>query len=151
VPKSLVVLCLTALCIAMPGAAHAAGKSAAEPDPIIEQINEARQSHGLRPLLHSPSLSRTAERFADGLMRADRFSHDARIHVRSRFARLGETLAIHPGWRPQRGLTVRHWLRSAAHRALLLSRSFTHVGAGMSRGRFGRGFATIWTIQLGAR
>ncbi len=146
-PKSLALLCLAALCVGAPGVAQG---STAEPDPIVETINAARASHGLRPLRPSPSLARSAARYSRSLIRADRFSHAGRIHASRRFRRLGEAIALHPGWRPRRRTTVRRWLRSSGHRALLLSRDFTHVGAGLSRGRYGRGHATIWTLQLGA-
>jgi uncharacterized protein YkwD len=132
----------------VPGVAQG---SAAEADPIVEKVNEARASHGLRPLRPSPSLARSATRYSRWLMGIDRFFHDDRIHASSSFGRLGEALALHPGWRPQRGNTVRRWLRSSGHRALLLSRSFRLIGAGIARGRYGSGHATIWTLQLGTR
>jgi uncharacterized protein YkwD len=84
-------------------------------------------------------------------MRTDSFHHASRIQASSRFKRLGEALALHPGWRPKRSVTVRRWLRSSGHRALLLSSRFRYVGAGMARGRYGSGYATIWTLQLGSR
>jgi uncharacterized protein YkwD len=195
VPKTLVVLCLTAACTVAPGSAgahakaeaggkpdaagktrphakaapgakpghpgakaapgakpgHPGAKAAASADPIIARINAIRRSYGLRPYLASASLSRSAARYSRGLMRSNRFTHDSVIHAGSRFERLGEALAYHRGWRPRRGHTVRSWLHSATHRALLLSRSFRYVGAGVARGRFGGGAATIWTLQLGSR
>jgi len=149
--KSLVVLCLSAVCLLAPASADAGGKPSRDSDPIIDKINAVRASHGLRALRSSPSLSATAKRFSRHLMRTDVFSHDSSIHASSRFKALGETLAIHPGWRPRRSMTVGSWLHSPAHRALLLSRSFTYVGAGMARGRFGSTPTTVWTVQLGSR
>jgi len=151
VPKTLVVLCLTAVCAATPGAASARIKAEAGVDPIVERINEVRRSHGLPPFVASASLSHSATDYSHRLMRANRFTHDSFIHASSRFGHLGEALAYHGGWRPKRAQTVRRWLRSTAHRALVLSRSFRYVGAGIARGRFGRSAATIWTLQLGGR
>jgi uncharacterized protein YkwD len=149
--KSLVVLCLSAVCLLAPATAHAGGDTHHESDPIIAKINAVRASHGLRALRSSPSLSATAKRFSRHVIRTDVFAHDSTIHASSRFTSLGETLAIHPGWRPRRSFTVRSWLNSPGHRVLLLSPSFRYIGAGMARGRFGSTPTTIWTVQLGSR
>jgi uncharacterized protein YkwD len=45
--------------------------------------------------------------------------------------------------------TVEGWLDSPVHRPILMSGSFTHAGAGLAQGRYGRGRATIWVLQLG--
>lgn len=151
-PKTLVVLCLIAACAAAPAAANAHVEAEASGvEPIVQQINDVRRSHGLRPYVQSSSLSRSARSYSRRLMRANRFAHDSFIHASSRFGSLGEALAYHGGWRPRRAHTVRSWLHSPSHRSLVLSPSFRYVGAGMARGNFGGGQATIWTLQLGNR
>ena len=129
-----------------PAVAQAGGTSL-----MVRKINKVRHSHGLPSLHKSHSLARSAAGFARHLMRADGFGHASRIHASSRFRRLGEMLALNSGLRAQRSKAVRGWLRSPHHRALMLSRSFTSVGAGLARGSFQGGRATIWVVQLGRR
>ena len=47
--------------------------------------------------------------------------------------------------------TVRTWLRSPPHRAVILTRSMNLVGVGMASGRFHGHRATIWVLQTGRR
>jgi uncharacterized protein YkwD len=129
-----------------PAAVQAGGTS-----PMVRKINKVRHAHGLPSLHRSRSLSRSAAGFARHLMRVDVFSHASRIHASSRFSRLGEMLALNNGWRVRRSSAVRGWLRSPEHRGLMLSSSFTSVGAGLARGSFRGGPATIWVVQLGRR
>jgi uncharacterized protein YkwD len=65
------------------------------------------------------------------------------------FARVGEALALQPGRRLRRSRTVRGWLRSPVHRALILQPDFGWAGAGHARGRFRGRQATIWVLHLG--
>jgi uncharacterized protein YkwD len=131
--------------------AVAAPAAAAPREPeMVAKINEARQRHGLPPLRPAHSLERSAHAFAGHLMRIDRFAHAARIRASSRFRLLGEALAMHRGRRPRRSGTVRRWLASPGHRALVLSRSFGRMGAGRAVGRFRGRPATIWVLQLGS-
>jgi uncharacterized protein YkwD len=120
------------------------------PCPMVNKINAVRAKHGLAPLHYSKRLANSARGFAHRLMATDRFSHMG-IHPSSQFNRVGEALAFHQGWRPQLGGTVRGWLNSPGHRALVLGGSFGFVGAGSSHGRFGGSPATIWVLQFGAR
>jgi uncharacterized protein YkwD len=141
-----VVAGVVALTLAIPMTAQAGSAR----DPILDYVNTARARHGLAPLRASNSLHRSATAFAGHLMRAQRFAHDTRIHASSRFRMLGEALAIRTGTpRLHPGATVRAWLRSPGHRALVLSRSFRYAGAGYSRGRFGGHTAVIWVLHLG--
>ena len=139
-----VVLSILGLTVALPSASMGAAS------PMITKVNKVRNAHGLPALRESRSLARSSRRYAGHLMRTDRFGHAYRIHAKG-FKHLGEALALRSGWRPGRSATIRGWLRSPAHRALLLSRSFRQVGAGASRGRFGGRKATIWVLHLGRR
>jgi uncharacterized protein YkwD len=119
-------------------------------DPILDYVNKARARHGLVPFRASNSLHGSASTFARHLMRAQRFAHDTRIHASSRFRMLGEALAIRVGTRRLRPrATVRAWLRSPGHRALVLSRNLRYAGAGYSRGTFGGRRAVISVLHLG--
>ena len=62
----------------------------------------------------------------------------------------GEALAMHRGWRPRARRTVRAWMQSPAHRAVLLG-GFRHAGAGLKRGRFRGRLATVWVLHVGRR
>ena len=47
--------------------------------------------------------------------------------------------------------TIRGWLASPGHRAVLLSPSFKNVGTAFARGRIGGRRTTIWVVQFGRR
>jgi uncharacterized protein YkwD len=117
-------------------------------DPMVGKINRARRRHGLRPLRASRSLARSSRRFGRYLIRTDRFGHDSHIWTNRRFRYKGEVLALHSGWRARRSSTIRGWMRSPAHRSVLLSGRYRVVGAAAVRGRFGGRRATIWVAQV---
>jgi len=112
-------------------------------DPTVAAVNAERTRHGLKPLVQHAVLERTADRFAARLVRTNRLAHDSRIRVPTgRFVHLGEVLA-------QGGRTftpaqaVRAWMGSPPHRRILLSRRFTHAGAGAAG-------STIRVMHFGA-
>ncbi|MDA0169305.1 CAP domain-containing protein [Solirubrobacter taibaiensis] len=112
-------------------------------DPTIVAVNTERARHGLKPFAQHTVLERSADRFAARLVRTNRFAHESRIRVPAgRFVRLGEVLA-------QGGRTftpadaVRAWMSSPPHRRILLSRKFTHAGAGAAG-------STIRVMHFGA-
>jgi uncharacterized protein YkwD len=51
---------------------------------------------------------------------------------------------MHSGTGSKVAGTVRAWMNSSGHRAILLSRRFHVVGVGKSTGRFGGRPSTIW-------
>jgi uncharacterized protein YkwD len=121
--------------------------SAARTEPMVRKINKVRRRSGLRRLRPSRRLARSSRRFGRHLMRANRFGHDSHIWGGRRFRSVGEVLALHRGWRARRSRTIRGWMRSSGHRAVLLGR-FRLVGVARVRGRFGRRRATIWVAQV---
>jgi uncharacterized protein YkwD len=125
----------------------AAASGAKDPRAMVETINRARAKHGAHALRHHAALSRSARRYARHLMRTGRFGHAGRIRAGARFTHLGELLARHRGRKPRRSRTVRRWMRSAAHRPVLLGRQFRFAGIGRVRGTRG----TIWVVHVGAR
>jgi uncharacterized protein YkwD len=145
--------CLAVVCLLLVGlvALPAAPVQAGSERAMIRKINNVRHKHGLRSVRRAPSLARSARRYARVLMRRDYFGHGARIRAPRRFRRLGEALALRSGHRSSPRRTVRQWMRSPHHRALVLSRSFRLMGAGVSKGRFRGRRATIWVLHLGAR
>ena len=145
-PARIVVACsLASLALALPGTAQAGNASSL----MFQKINQTRARYGLAPLRSSPSLSRSSNRFASWLMAHDTFGHRGHVSASHRFKRLGEALALHGGSRPGVRSTLRQWLSSSAHRAIVLSHSMRWMGASMCRGRFGRHRAVIWVLQVG--
>jgi uncharacterized protein YkwD len=112
-------------------------------------INSVRKEHGLAAFERSASLTGSAERYSHWLMENDVFGHQSSIQASSRFALLGEALAMHSGRRFNVWRTIRQWLASPPHRAILLSAVMRRQGAGVMRGRFGSGRAVIWVLHVG--
>ena len=139
--------CLVVACLA---AGSAPAFADVKQDALVAEINSARQAHGLGSLAASPSLNRSASGLAAELMRDNWFGHAGAIEAGGGFRTLGEALSLHPGKRPRYAATVRGWLASPPHRALVLSTAFTRVGAGMARGPFNGRASTIWVLHLGA-
>jgi uncharacterized protein YkwD len=136
--------------IAMACAALAVAPAMAdEGERMIAEVNELRASNGLAPLTRSAALTHSAERFAATQMRTDSFGHGPFIRAPGTWTMLGEAISMHRGHRPRVAMTLRRWMESPSHAALMLDPLFTQAGAGLSRGRIGRGRATIWVIRFG--
>jgi uncharacterized protein YkwD len=116
---------------------------------MAKKVNEVRAAHGLRALRPAPALDRSATNYAAWMLRHDYFGHQRRIRASSAFGMLGENLAWHSGGRPRVGWTVRAWLGSPGHRALLLHPRFRWLGAGMAHGTMGSRRATAWVLHFG--
>jgi uncharacterized protein YkwD len=116
---------------------------------MIDELNQVRHRHGLPSLRSSSSLHESSSRYARYLMRRDVFAHGTRISVAGRFQWAGENLELHSGWAPKPRWTVRRWMASAGHRALILSGDFRWIGVGRARGRFNSSAATIWVAHFG--
>jgi uncharacterized protein YkwD len=143
---ALLACALTLVAMALPAAARAADPE----QEAVDQVNELRAERGLDALQVSSSLSRSANRYAAEMIRRHYFGHLAHVEVASRFRRAGEALAIHWSLSAQPLKTVRQWMASPPHRALLMSSRFRFVGVGLARGRFGSREATTWVAHLGA-
>ena len=116
---------------------------------MTRAINAVRAQHGLASFERSASLTGSAERYSSYLMQHDVFTHQSSIWASSRFALLGEALAMHSGDRFKVRSTIRQWLGSPSHRAILLSSTMRRQGAGVTRGRYGSGRAVIWVLHVG--
>jgi len=130
----------------VPTGTMAAVRGPAAEGALVDAVNEVRHRHGLRPLRVSAPLAHSAGRLVGVLMEKDLLAHVGGVDLPGRFRARGEALAMHPGWRPRARRTVRAWMQSSAHRAVLLG-SFRHAGAGMNRGRL----ATVWVLHVGRR
>jgi uncharacterized protein YkwD len=143
-----VVVVLVGAVLGLPSAA--AADDAAPEDLMIDEINRVRAQHeGLAALRPAERLARAAARFSRVLMRNDVFAHRSAGPPGKPGRRAGEALAMHFSRRPQVRGTVRNWLRSPAHRALVLTRSMNAAGIGHASGRFRGRPATIWVLELG--
>lgn len=143
-------VCIIALIAAFTAPTELAAASGPS-DEMIESINKVRAQHGLYALRAAPSLQRSAQVFSSRLMATNQFGHAPRVSAGRSFRRLGEALALHGGRRLKIRRTLSRWLSSSGHRAIVLTRSMRYVGAGVTRGRFGRNRATIWVLQTGSR
>ena len=129
--------------------APAPAEARRSPSPMVDQINQVRKAHGVRPARYSRSLSASSSRFARYLARSNQFAHRPPIRASRRFVKLGEILALDRGGEVRRSETLAAWLSSPSHRAVLLSRAFRYVGAARVHGRYGENPVLVWTVQFG--
>ena len=135
------------------GVALPAAPASAKPAELkmVSKINNIRHAYGLPKLRPAFSLFVSAKLYSQRMMRSDYFGHESRIPVASRWRAAGETLAWHSGWRLSPRGTVGQWMGSPSHRAILLSRRFTRIGVGRTRGNYGSTRATMWVAHVGRR
>jgi uncharacterized protein YkwD len=147
-----VTVCLVILALmALPATASASPVRAHVASSMLGKINQVRARNGLRPLHTSPSLNGSANRFAGWLMNRGVLAHRSHVSAGGGFSRLGEALALITGRGAHVSNTVRMWLHSPSHRAVILTRSMNLIGVGSARGRFHGHRATIWVVQTGRR
>jgi uncharacterized protein YkwD len=149
--SALVALLATAVGLLCPNAASAANAGAGAEAQAIASLNQIRTSNGLAPLRASGSLAHSANAYARYMLANDFFGHQARIRVASQFRTAGETIAWHSGFQAGPRRTVRQWMASPPHRAVLLSSAFRMVGMGMEPGRLGSRPVAMWVAHLGRR
>ena len=131
---------------------------------LKQAINHTRAVHGVGAVRGSSSLRRVALSHSADMLRRDYFAHTspAGSTLTSRIQHsgfingyswtAGETLAW--GWGTQAGAkaTVKAWLHSPEHRAILLSSTYRWVGIGRNCGRFlGHSNACVWTADFVTR
>ena len=149
--KRLRLLLVFAVLCALIGASAPTTASAANArkgDAMMDAINWARASAGLRPLARSRRLVHSSRARASLMMRADFFAHPSYLSVPT-FDRVGEVLEIHGGRRPQTGAVIRRWVNSPGHHAVIASRAYRWIGAARAIGRYGGARATIWVVRFG--
>jgi uncharacterized protein YkwD len=144
--KRLAVAC-AAMSVLIPCDAAAASKARAAERAMVQAVNEARENHGRRALSPSQPLARSAGRLAAELVKRDVLGHLESAPAGSGVR--GEALARHRGWRARAKSTVRRWLSSPSHRAVILG-PFREVGAGIERGRSGGRLTTVWVLHVRA-
>ena len=131
---------------------------------LLRAVNHARAAHGVGAVRGSTSLHVVALGHSSDMLRRGYFAHTSptgstmsyRIQ-RSGFISgyswtAGETLAWGWGTRSGAKATVKAWLNSPEHRAILLSPLFRFVGIGRAQGTFmGHAHAAVWTADWGHR
>ena len=129
----LIVLAAALVAVSAAQPALAAASSTPPRKLLVKRINHVRARHGLAPVSSSRALHVAAIRHSDDMMGRDYFAHTSptgstmtdRIlktgYVSGYNWLAGETLAW--GWGTQSGprATVRAWMHSPEHRAILLS------------------------------
>jgi len=120
---------------------------------LLQAVNAARASHGLRPLRLDTTLARAAQAHTLDMLRGNYFSHGdfsarmAAFHLRGT---LGENLAWGSGAYGRAQAIVNLWLASPGHRANLLRPAFRRIGLGLANGSFqGESAATVVTADFG--
>jgi uncharacterized protein YkwD len=107
---------------------------------LLDAVNQARATYGLRPLRVDAKLTRAAQAHSIDMISHQYFGHGAfgrrlqAFGARLRFS--GENLAWGKGPLARPKAIVQEWLASPEHRANLLRPGFTRIGIGTLRGTF---------------
>ena len=126
--------------------------AAASPEArMLTKINATRADQGLSPLRSARNLQRSAGAFARWLVKHDQFQHRPRVSVTRSYPHCGEALAMHFSLAADVGGTLRSWLGSPNHRALVMTNSMNLVGLGHASGRANGQPRTIWVLQVARR
>lgn len=149
---------LVAVAATQPGVA--AASSTPPRKLLLKRINHSRIRHGVAPVNSKRALHAAAIRHSGDMMNHDYFAHTSptgstmtdRIlstgYVSGYNWIAGETLAWGWGTRAGARATVRAWLHSPEHRAILLSPRYETIGIARSCGRFlGYSDACVWTAD----
>jgi uncharacterized protein YkwD len=121
---------------------------------VVRFVNRVRAHHGLRALRFSPALARAADHHARDMAARGFFSHagsdgstpSQRVRRYGSARRVGESLAWLPAGIGARTVVVM-WMRSAPHRAVLLSPGYARIGVARRAGRRG----AVLTADLATR
>jgi uncharacterized protein YkwD len=138
--RSLAIASLTLAAI-LPGTAPAHASTASQ---MVAKMNQVRAAHGLGPLREIKKLNRSSYRWGRYLMRRNWLGHASlsKSHVK------GEIIELHGGKANKVARTVRAWMNSPGHRAVLLAGRFHRVGVGKTTGKFNGRRVTIWVARF---
>jgi uncharacterized protein YkwD len=127
-----------------------ATKAAASPQAqMFAAMNAARSRNGVPAAGISKSLTVASTRYAQTLAKEHLFQHATRIRTSRAYSVVGEILARSPGKRASIDPIVQAWLDSPVHRPILLGGEFQQVGLGMSYGKYGGQWWTVWVVRFG--
>ena len=140
--------------------ADAAARLDARERAIVRAINRQRTRHGLARVQSSRRLARAADYHSWEMLDANYFAHesrdgtpfDERVRRYANHRAVGETLAMLGGCgKGSARRVVRMWMKSAGHRAILLSSTYRRVGLGKRTGDLGGSRACLVTADFGSR
>jgi uncharacterized protein YkwD len=154
-------LLAAAVLLVVPVAGQAAGSisfQAGSEEQVIVLLNQIRASHGLGALTPSAPLRSAARAHSADMLLQGYFDHDSRdetwIARVSRYVRsplIGEDIAKGQGAYGTAAGIVAQWMRSAPHRAVILTAGLHRVGLGLAVGVFnGAPGAVIATADFAA-
>ena len=163
---SAALLAASFVAVVQPAAAQA--KAVPLHTQMVKAINKVRRAHHLHKVRESKKLRRAASRHSRDMMKNDYFAHtsprgstlNTRV-VASGFPggqswQAGETLAWGSGSKASIKHTIKAWMHSREHRAILLDPSWRSVGAARAKASSKHSYqgskgASVWTADFGAR
>jgi uncharacterized protein YkwD len=139
--RTALVATVAAAAVACPAALAApAARTSTSASSLLARMNAIRTAHHLRPLVEDRRLDTAARFHSREMLETGVFSHGSfrtRLgHFDVHASVAGENLAWGVGSSASTKGVVAMWLASPAHRANLLSRSYSRVGIGSLLGRF---------------
>jgi uncharacterized protein YkwD len=153
--KLILTMLVLAVLLALPANASASFSAKQFRANMIAYINKYRVNHGLRRLRVAPRLQTAAQAHSNNMARYRLFSHTssngtgwaARIrYFGYRCPYLGENLAVGQITPRQ---TLRMWVHSPMHRAVLSKGVFRGVGIGVARGSYSGRLSKYVTADFG--
>jgi uncharacterized protein YkwD len=153
------VICCCAVLAWQPAKASAdQGKLDHTERKVVRLVNRIRAHHGLRRLKTSRRLARAASQHTGDMLARDFLSHASsdgtgmaqRVRRYTGANWIGENIAAVSG-RATARRTVRMWMQSPPHRAILLSPAGGRIGIGKRRGRLGSSRLAVFTADLASR
>ena len=165
--RVLIALCLaTFVALAVAPAASASITLTKPERTLLTLINHARAKRGLHKLSIVTSLERAARAHSREMVKRDYFSHSSyngesvgarliRFGYRTTGCtswRVGECIAYGHGTRGSAKGVFTAWMKSKAHRAIILTRAFRNAGIGRARGTYrGVDGMVFFTLDCGRR
>ena len=165
--RVLIALCLaTFVVLTVAPAAHASITLTKPERTLLALINHARAKRGLHKLAVVTSLERAARAHSREMVNRDYFGHNsyngesvgARL-IRFGYTtkgctswRVGECIAYGRGTRGSAKGVFTAWMKSKAHRAIILTKAFRNAGIGRAKGTYnGVDGMIFFTLDCGRR
>ncbi len=167
--KVFVAVLALAVMLSVPATASASITLTAKEKAVVAAVNKIRASRGLAKLTVKASLVRAARGHATEMGAEQYFSHDSADGevFSSRIIRFGYDREGYSFWKVGENIAwaadglyscpeviVDNWMHSPAHKAVILTKVFRHIGVGVkSCDGFGGCAGTAWfyTLDLGRR
>lgn len=129
----------------------AAFDRAANERTLLQLINHARTQRGLRPVAGARALHRVAVRHSRDMLVRDYFAHSSSARSTGTWS-VGEIIGWGRSYLGTPQSVFKRWMRSPAHRSILLGSRWRAVGVGCARGTFcGASGAIMYTVDFARR